>query len=438
VLTEYTGRADEAERLCREAITTLRSTGDDPDAAAVMVNLVQVLWRLGRPEDERRRLLLDAIRILEAADPGAELVNAYCQMAAIELYEGRAPATLEWSRTALGVADELGAAVLKIEPLHYRGIARFEMGDLGGIEDIRSSVQLGLEAGLSWEVGLVQTDLGATLWLSEGPAAGLDAKQVAASFCADRGLPYLERTTRAESLWLQYDAGEWDAVISTADELIEWERERGPGRITTIATTAKARVLASRGDVDAAVELEAQFIARARGIGDSQDLVPAFASGAAIHAAAGDGEEAVRLIRELAAAMQDRDPSKRAHELPTATRVAVAFGAADVARAMIPEGEPNYLRSRLCIAASRAMLAESDGADEEAAWLYAEAAEGLASYGWPHEEAHAQLGAARCRIALGHARDAEAALARARELALALGALPMLAEIDRLEVAATA
>jgi hypothetical protein len=100
---------------------------------------------------------------------------------------------------------------------------------------------------------------------------------------------------------------------------------------------------------------------------------------------------------------------------------------------MIPEGQPNYLRSRLCIAASRAALAESEGALEEAAGLYAEAARGLAAYGWPFEEAHAQLGAGRCLLALGRDADARPRLDLAREIAERLHVRPMLAEIEGLE-----
>jgi DNA-binding SARP family transcriptional activator len=435
LITQYTGRPAEAERLCRESMATLEANGDPEGAAAVMVNLVPILWRLARSEEIRRQLLLDAIGILEPAAPGPELVDAYAQMAALELFEGRAPGCREWSRKALAVAERLGSAVLKIEPLHYIGIARFELGDIGGIDDIREAVRLGLEAGLSWEVGLVQTDLAATLWLSEGPAAGLEAKQFAASFCADRGLANLERTTRAESLWLHYDSGGWDDALEGADALIEWERERGGGRITMIAETVKARVHVARGEIGAALELEARILERARGLGDSQDLVPAYATGAAIRAAAGDDQGALGFVAELAAETRDRDPSKRAHELPTATRVAIAHGAPDLARGMVPDGEPNYLRSRLCIAASTAMLAESDGAIDEAARLYADAAEGLAAYGWPFEEAHAQLGAARCHLAAGHPNRARAPLERATEIATALRAAPMLEAIARLDAA---
>ncbi|MBI2781342.1 MAG: AAA family ATPase [Chloroflexi bacterium] len=432
VITQFTGRPAEAERLCREAIAILERGGDREGAASVMANLVTILWRLGRPEEERRRMLLEAVDILEGADSGTELVLAYSQMAALELYAGRAPGCLEWAAKAMARADRLGAPALKSEPLHYMGIARFEAGDLGGIADIRAAVQLGLEAGLSWDTGAAQTDLGAVLWLSEGPAAGLAAKRVAASFAADRGLTYLERTTRAESLWLEFDAGEWDTLLEGADALIAWERERGPGRVTMIAVTAKARVLAERGETAEALELEPELLSRARGQGDSQDLVPSFATAAAIRAAAGDGETALRMIAELAALTRDLDPSKRAHELPIATRVAVGWGSADLARGMIPDGDPVYLRSKLCTAASRAVLTEADGRLEEAILQYDETARAWAAYGCPFEEAHALIGAARCLYGVGRGHAAAAGLERARELAGALGAQPMLEALDRL------
>ena len=86
VVTQFTGRPAEAEALCREAIALLEARGDREGAASVMVNLVSILWRLGRAEVERRRLLLEAIRALEAAGSGAELVFAYSQMASLELF----------------------------------------------------------------------------------------------------------------------------------------------------------------------------------------------------------------------------------------------------------------------------------------------------------------------------------------------------------------
>jgi DNA-binding SARP family transcriptional activator len=433
-VTQFTGGLREAEALTRDAVVVLDAQGDRAGSAAAMVTLVGILWRLGRSEGERRAILLGAIGILEGTPEGSDLVLAYSQMATLELYEGRAPECFEWATKAVRLADRLGATELKTDPLHLLGIARFEMGDLDGIADVRAGVKLGLEAGLGSDTGTAMSDLGATLWLSESPVSGLAAKDEAAAFAASRGLTYMVKTTLAESLWLQFDAGEWDALLDAANDLIEWERERGSGRLTMIALTAKARVLVSRGDVAGAVAIETELLDRARGQGDSQDLVSGLPTAAAIRSAAGDRDAALRLIAELAATTRDRDPSKRAHELPLATRICVAWGSADLARSMLPAGESNYLRSRLCIAASEAMLTEADGDLAAASRQFRAAALGWASYGNPAEEAFAQLGAGRCLVALGRSREAVPDLERARELATILGARPLIDEATSLRL----
>jgi DNA-binding SARP family transcriptional activator len=432
-VTQFTGRLGEAESLTRSAIVEMEAHTDAAGAAGAMVTLVGILWRLGRAEEERRAVLLAAIRILEGLPQGTDLVLAYSQMATQELFAGRAPDCLEWATKAVRLADRLGVPALKTDPLHLLGIARFEMGDLDGITDVRAGVQLGLEAGLGAETGTAMSDLAATLWLSESPMAGLAMKHEAATFAASRGLAYMVKTTLAESLWLRFDAGEWDALLESADELIDWERERGSGRLTMIALTAKARVLITRGDVAGAIAIEPELLERARGQGDSQDLVSALPTAAAIRSAAGDGKAALALIAELAAETRDRDPSKRAHELPQATRVAIAWGSADLARSMLPLGEPNYLRSRLCIAASEAMLIESGGDLGAASRAYEAAAAGWAAYGDPAEEAYARVGAARCLAGLGRTRGAARNLRAGRTLAEALRAKPLIEEAARVE-----
>jgi DNA-binding SARP family transcriptional activator len=434
-VTQFTGRLDDAEALTRSAIVELDAQSDLAGAAGAMVILVGILWRLGGSEDDRRELLLAAIATLEALPETTDLVVAYSQMSTLELYGGRSRGCRDWALKAVDLADRLGATALKCDPLHLLGIARFEMGDLSGIDDVRAGVQLGLEAGLGSESQAAMSDLAATLWLSESPAAGLKVKTEAAAFGASRGLTYLEKTTQAQSLWLRFDAGDWDTLIDSADELIAWERARGSGRVTMIALGAKAQVLIERGDTSGAVALEAEFLQRARAMGDSQDIVPALSTGAAIRSAVGDGVGALQLIEELAEQTRDRDPSKRAHNLTLATRVAVAWGAADLARSMVPSGEPNYLRSRLCIAASEAMLTEASGDLEAASLQYIDAARGWAAYGAPAEEAYARIGAARCLAAVGRGRDAAGHLRAGLRLAETLRARPLIEEAARLDEA---
>lgn len=432
-IAELSGRLAEAEALGRQAISELEGRGDLVGAGDAMISLAVTLWRLGRPETERREIVAAAIRTLEQRPPGPELVRAYARMATHELHAGRADACGEWSRKALASARGLGDPALEVQPLHHLGISRFESGDEAGIDDIREAVRLGLEAGLSLETGTAHANLAAIIWVTQGPAAALAVKRDARAFAASRGLASLARTIQAESLWQQHDSGAWDEAVASADELLATEGERGADRVTTMARTVKARILAERGLTHEAGEVERQYLDRARELGDPQDLGPALAAGAALRLAQDDPEAAAMLIAELERVTRDRDPSQRIHELPHAARVCLLAGTITVAESLIPiDGAPTYTRARLCLTAGRATIAEARGDVEAAAKGHAEAAAGWRAFGCPIEEAHALLGAARCEAALGRTGEAAASIRRARDLGRGLGAVMVIREADRL------
>jgi hypothetical protein len=354
-------------------------------------------------------------------------------MATHELHAGRADACGTWSRKALALADELGSTALKVQPLHHLGIARFESGDEGGIDDVREAIRLGLEAGLSSETGVAHSNLAATIWVTQGPLAALELKRGAAAFAVERGLVALERTIRAESLWQLHDAGLWDEALTLGEELITAEVAAGRelSRIATMARTVRARILADRGRVDEATAVERSYLARARELGDPQDLGPALAAAAALRQVRGDVAGAAALIAELETVTRGRDPSQRVHELPHAARVCLAAGSTDVARALIPRRRaPTYTRARLCLLAGRAILAEASGDLEAAASGHLLAAEGWRAFGNPAEEAHALLGHARSLAALGRSADGVRSAVRARELGGSLGAVGIVREAD--------
>ena len=198
-----------------------------------------------------------------------------------------------------------------------------------------------------------------------------------------------------------------------------------------IATTAKARVLAERGDNRRGARARGGGPEPRHGLGDSQDLVPSFATAAAIRSAAGDARGRCGTSRSSAAVTRDRDPSKRAHELPVATRIAVTWGAAEIARGDGPEGEPNYLRSRLCIAQAGRSSPRRMATWPGAANRHTDAAREWAAYGHPLEEAYALLGAARCLYAMGRGHETATGTQRVVTLARSLGARPLLDALDR-------
>jgi DNA-binding SARP family transcriptional activator/tetratricopeptide (TPR) repeat protein len=432
-VAQFTGRLAEAEQLLEAAIADLKAHGDLLGAGEAMVTLVVALWRLGRSDAERRGLAADAIRILEQLPPGRELVQAYARMATHELHAGRAGACRDWSLKALALAERLGAGALKQQPLLHLGIGRFESGDLGGIDDIRQAWQLGLETGLGWETGTAQSNLGATVWVTAGPAAGLALKRAAAEFASSRGLRYLERTIRAEMLWLLFDAGNWDELLQSADELIAWDREHGESRITMFAQTTKAKVLSARGRNREASAVEKEYLARARKLGDPQDSVPALATAALVHLSRGDGAGAIALITELEERTRGSDVSRRVNELPFVARIGAALGVPEIAEALLPEGTgPVFARGQHCVASGKAVLAEARGDLAAAELLFSEAAAGWTAFGDPAEEAHALLGLGRCLIALGQPVVGLERLREARGIGRKLGARPLVEAADRL------
>jgi class 3 adenylate cyclase/tetratricopeptide (TPR) repeat protein len=439
-VAQYTGRLSETEQLLGRAIEEFREHGDSLGAGEAMVTLVLALWRLGRTEQSRRQVLAEAIEILEREAPGAQLARAYARAATDSLLGGRPAECIEWSRKALALADQLGLTAAKCRPLLFLGSARFELGDLSGLDDMREALRLGLEAGLGWETGTAYSNLGECVWVVDGPAAGLELKREALEFSERRGLLYFAKYIRAEMLWLLFDLGHWDEVLAYADEALAWDREHGGSQVSIVVLPMKARVLLSRGAAAVAAPLELEYLPRAREIGDYQVLVPALGAAAATRYATGDRTGALELIEELAETTRSGLGIWAAYELAAAARICAAIGAGATARRLFPpETAVATARVRHSVASAGAVLSEQEGDLEQATRLYADAAKGWHEYGCPSERAYALLGEGRCLVALGRAGEADVKLREASDVAGTLEARPLVAEAEALlaEVAAS-
>ncbi len=72
--------------------------------------------------------------------------------------------------------------------LGYRGLARTDLGDPGGLQDFREAIELATEAGQGREVALLHNNLGMDLWGFEGPAASLEVLRDGIAYAKARGL----------------------------------------------------------------------------------------------------------------------------------------------------------------------------------------------------------------------------------------------------------
>jgi class 3 adenylate cyclase/tetratricopeptide (TPR) repeat protein len=426
----------EAQSEYEEAIRGFRELNDHRGMARAMIGLTMPLsFGPGGETSRTDSILAEAVELLEPLGPTPELARAYVRTAGRLMVQGRSKACLEWSEKGLALAQELGEEEYVVRVLQFRGIARCELGDLKGVDDLWESLHRGLDLGLGFETHTAYGNLSDWVWDTEGPAKGLELNRAADQFANRRGLLAQAMWGAAESTWMLYELGDWDEVLEVADQVIEWARDHQAAQHLVIGLTYRARVLAERGETATTALIE-EFLPKAREIGDPQILVPALGVAALIRRAAA-ADEAVALIEELDRTAHDRAPWNRTWYLPVALRVALPEQL-DLASRLMDGIESPVPHDRHALLQGRAMLAEAQGGVEEATGLYTEAVADWDEFGNVPEQGHALLGAGRCLLALGRRAEAKRTLQEAREIFQGLGARPALQEADTwLEQAAT-
>ena len=426
------GDYPEAVAVYEEAIADLRASGDLQGLGATLGRLATVLWNQG---DTRRAnaVLTEAIQLLEREPAGPELVSAYVRMAGDRVVSGHASEALDWADKALALADELGG-LPRIRPraLDVRGMARCDLGDFGGMDDLRAGLALGLELGSGYDTAVLYNNLAEPVWLVEGPRAAMAVCEDGIDFAERRGLSEAAMWLRASTLGPLLDLGRWEEAVALADEAIAWDLAHGGDYLAIGCRRYVTVILAWQGDLIAARELSARVLPRAREIDDLQQLVPALVNAALVEQASGDRTAALSLVEEAARTAAERAGGRRFLGQYLADMVRIAAGPAPaLARDLVDDAEATATRYRLTAATARAVLTEATGEPEPAAAGYAEAAAGWSAYGQVLEHALALLGQGRCLVQLGR-RDAEPVLRVAHQHLTTLGARPPAAEASAL------
>jgi class 3 adenylate cyclase/tetratricopeptide (TPR) repeat protein len=421
------GRYAEAEAGYIEAISDFRATGKRLRAGEALVKLGAIVRDRGEQE-RARSLLAEAVELLEQEPPRAELVLAYTHTARYYHFSGSLERAREWEEKAIDTARMLGIEGLATHALAERGGERVELGDLGGLDDLKEALRIGLELGLGEDTAFVYAILGDFVWWTEGPAAGLNVYRAGIDFADRRGMTYYTTYLRGESVWPLFELGEWDTLLEIARELVEWDRTSYQA---LLALSYDAHVRLRRGQVTDAKGLGNEFLPRARVSGDPQVLVPALATAALIEESRGNTVEAVRLVEELGDFTRGQ-AMRRAQHLPDALRVCAAAGATTLAESLLEGTEVVAARHRHAVHAARAVLAEIQGQLNQSLSLYQEAAERWADFGFVLEQGYALLGAGRCLLALRDPERAATRLQKARGIFQSLDAHPLVGEADSL------
>jgi class 3 adenylate cyclase/tetratricopeptide (TPR) repeat protein len=417
---------DDAEQELEEALAIYRAVGDERRQGWVLVHLAQEAHVRGEAE-RGERLLSEAIDLLERHPAGEELAAAHTRQAAFFALASRPRECLRVTERALPVVEAHGLRRYEARLRQYHGVARFELGDVDGLADIRYGIELGRELGDLPTVAFGHSNLGTmTLTLSAQEAADIYAEAV--DFADRRGMGGSTMWLRAERTWTLYDLGHWDELLREVAIVEDWGRPRGGGGyVSVIALPQKALVLVQRGQPAEAVSVVAEYLTAAREARDPQVLVPALVAAAAVAAATGDLARASALVHEAETTARGVQRSRYVADLVS---IAVDANALDVAEAFVAGVDYATGRPVHVWTAARAVFAEATGETEAALALHDEAASGWADQGSIPGRAKSLFGAGRCLLALGRPVEATDRLRESRELFVRLGARPAVTAVD--------
>jgi len=419
-----------------QAIQLFRAAGDELGVGGAMAQMSRVTWMLGET-DQSIRELDEAVRVLERHPPGAELLLAYRSRAGRAAVGGSSRQALERSEKGLALTEQLENDRERASILQFRGCARCELGDVdAGLADLREAHRVFLDGGFGYATGVAYSNLASMLFMARGAIEAHELYDEAVDFATRRGLSHNRAWLLAEQAWTLFDLGRWDDVLARGDTLMA-EMERfdlrfAEGQLRLLVLPWQAHVLIRRGDIAGAEALSQRFLPGAREVRDAQVTGPALAVGPLIAHARGDLDAALVLVDELDEALAGRADWHRARFLHDLVGICLDAGKVVRGSELVDSIKVTAGRTGPEVTAARALLAEADGAHDEALALYIETAQGWEQFGFRLGRGEALFGSGRCLLALGRDDEAGAKLGEARAIFEGLGARLLLAQLDDL------
>ena len=288
----------QAEEDAGRAAALFAEVGDELGAAEAFVELSRYASYRGSAAEESD-FAKQALQLLERHPPGRVFALYLAQMAGSEMMGGRAAECIVTSEAAIAMANEFGLDVLAARTLQYRGVARTELGDAEGLDDLRESIER-LKDASALSVGIGHLNLADATWMSVGAEQGLELHRSTQAFCVSRGLRGSLWWSKSESTWMLFDLGRWDELLAIVEEVAGSQDETGGLQALVLGLPYQALVVARRGKTTEAAAILEDVLPKARASADLQLLVPALSAGALVAFANGDGDRALLLVRELA------------------------------------------------------------------------------------------------------------------------------------------
>ena len=239
------GRLEEAVDVLERAVAAFQEEGDPRAATRTMIPLAYVYEHLGSARG--LDLAEEAVALLEGGPSCVELLDALSLSVATRTIGGDPRAGIESAERAFAVAAELGIDRPTMA-LGYRGLARFYLGDIDGVDDVREAALLGALRGEGRDAAIVYQNLLMLEHIARGPAASLEAQAGALEFSSTRGLTEMVTFARMGALDPLLDLGRLEELLVLAGELERHATEIGSDYVLMYIRAALLRAWAPLGD----------------------------------------------------------------------------------------------------------------------------------------------------------------------------------------------
>jgi class 3 adenylate cyclase/tetratricopeptide (TPR) repeat protein len=413
------GRLRDAAAAAQQAAEHYQRRGEPLAAGAALRQAATDLLDVGDPSG--REVLDQSLRLLENEQPSVELGLSLVVSALHQINSGDPEAALVSVRRVEPLVTEDQAALLG--GFHQvRGIARCQLGDPTGMDDIARCISVQVEADRAEGAPRGHHTLAILSGDFAGPPEGLRLAEAGEDFCRARGLATVAAWIRSIRFTCLAQVGRLADSLAVADELLpEFSRAGDDGSFVEVASLRALVLLEVNGSSEGAA---AESLEVARRTENARILALAETSAASECWTAGLPAEARSRLQELSNLPQI-ERTGWAGLVHETVRCAVGVGDADLAREFVTRAEaprsavPANEHSLLT---ARAWLAHADGDVAAATALFTEAADRWQSFGNRLEHAHALLGLATSLRAAGRDGDARDRLHEALDLFTRMGA----------------
>jgi predicted ATPase/class 3 adenylate cyclase len=381
-----------------EAAEALLDLGDREQAAESQAFAAEVLYGQGR-HDEALRQLETAAALLEGEPRSRAKTLVLADLARYRMTSDEAESAIAIGTEALRMADALDLDDLRGHILNTIGIARTNLGDPAGIDDLRRAVEIAEELNVS-DVIRAYNNLASTYavlgLLDESFEFALKARHAAERF----GWTAVVRRLEINALDMLYVRGRWDEGLARADAFLTEATDPD-------ACILRALMRLGRGDVTGALADSERALESVREIAEPQTLFPVLACRAWVLAESGEpGAEAV--FSELLARWGRSPATPASMWLPLVAATTTHIGGAEEVIAVL--------------AATRLKTPWLEAATEFIRGAFQEAAQVYARIGSQPDEAQARLRAAEALASTGRRVEAESELQEALEFFRRVGA----------------